>query len=280
MQQVFQSYSTVVIAVLSLVMWIAIPTLIAVQKGRDWKMWTALSFVLPVTFIILAAQNKPNDKLWLSLSAFTPLFSLLVLIALPQKKPAGGDQSRENTPKGQKPHNRMKSTEIRYVETPTMDAPIVEKNHHPTAAKGKGTMPSNSDVTRILQSETWAETLEATCLHFNELIEKHGHHEDYERDACSELVSEDSPFSKWFGAAYEDQTGEAYSEEEGITFDDLRGFAFSQDDEFIFNFLMNYLSAMRRDGSKLPGISKTESKNWKPMIEASLIQTIKALSEA
>jgi hypothetical protein len=35
MQQVFQSYSTVVIAVFSLVMWIAIPTLIAVQKGRD-----------------------------------------------------------------------------------------------------------------------------------------------------------------------------------------------------------------------------------------------------
>jgi hypothetical protein len=139
-------------------------------------------------------------------------------------------------------------------------------------------MTPNADVTRILQNETWADILEATCIHFNELIEKLGHHEDYERDACRELVSEDSPFSRWFGAAYKDQTGETYSKEDGITFDDLRGFAFSQSDEFIFNFLMNYLSAMRRDGFELPGISKAEPEKRKPMVEASFVQTINALS--
>jgi hypothetical protein len=243
-------------------------------------MWATFSVILPVACIFAATQNEASEKLWLSLAAFMPLLSLLILSTLPQKNPDGTNHINENRSSERKLEKKESLTRSVDLETSDMDASVAEKDHLTTKSKGTEAMPSHSEAARILQNESWAEILDAICLHFNELIENHGHHEDYERDACREMVGTGSPFSKWFKAAYEDQTGEKYSKGEEITFDDLRGFAFSQNDEFIFNFLMNYLSAMRRDGSKLPGISKTESKKWKPMVEASLTQTINALSAA
>ena len=140
-------------------------------------------------------------------------------------------------------------------------------------------MSYKEDIERILEHKTWTEILEETCLYFNGVIERSGHHEDYERDACREMVGEGSPFAKWLKEAYEYQTGEDYSEEAELSFDDLRGFAYSQSDEFIFNFLLNYLSAMRRDGSELPGLSEAAATDWKPLLEASFAETIDALIE-
>ncbi len=278
MQYDFQTLTAVAVAILSLVIWVLVPATIATQKGRNWKIWAGISIVAPVFCIVAATQNDQNEKIWLSLSAFLPLLSLLILAKIGHADSTESELKSTNASSAQKSRRKARVTTPPTPQTSSRHDAIGDGILHPHVAEVTRNKSSNTDVKRILEMQTWPEILEATSMHFVDIIEKNGHHEDFERDACRGMVSKGSPFSKWFGAAYEDQTGEKYSEEESITFDDLLGFASSQDDEFIFNFLMNYLSAMRRDGSKLPGIKKIARNDWKRLVEESLNQTIGALN--
>lgn len=108
-----------------------------------------------------------------------------------------------------------------------------------------------NDARLILSNNDSEDVLFSLSMYVNYLAEKSGQHEDFVRDACNPLVSEDSPYRDFFISAYKASHDPSMSDKDaieemsydGVTHDDLIYYFASKsiDNQTRLNFMFSFL---------------------------------------
>jgi hypothetical protein len=109
---------------------------------------------------------------------------------------------------------------------------------------------------RIALNDSPRNFMDALAAYVDLLIEHSDHHEDYVRDVCRTLITQDGPYSDVLAESYRHSSGESIADDEAIesvTLDDLRAFLTEKDNVETYEFAYRYLECLARNPEESNG---------------------------